>query len=410
MHLLSDIITYVRRIIKSPSDATVSDNLIIDYINRFYITDVQARIQLFDYKTKYQFMTQAGVDQYNMPLYDVQTESTTGDPQIGIFPVYQGFVGPAYVDGIQVPLQTQKSGFFNIWPNIVQENRVIAIGNDSPGPYLLRFPIVPNRYPIPINPPVNCILRGHINITGIISTGNNQDPPIIDGFGAQIETIPTTSVFPAVYFTSIDATGAPVVICDSGQFLTGHVNHGLLMKPGSAPYGNLTLPNGGNLTSGPYAFNQNTINYFDGTAHNVYFPVDIPAGAEISATCYFFQTGLPRSILYYDNTLTFRSPPDRQYLVEIDAYLSPAAFFNTAAAIPFGYMAEYLARGAARKILSDTADADQLAFYEPLFKEQEMLVWKRSQRQWTASRTQTIYSEGINQGQNGFNNIGGSTF
>jgi hypothetical protein len=56
-------------------------------------------------------------------------------------------------------------------------------------------------------------------------------------------------------------------------------------------------------------------------------------------------------------------------------------------------MSEYIARGAARKILSDTGDIEQFQFYEPLFREQEMLVWKRSQRQFTATRTPTIFSE-----------------
>ena len=66
------------------------------------------------------------------------------------------------------------------------------------------------------------------------------------------------------------------------------------------------------------------------------------------------------------------------------------------------------ARRFARKILSDTGDIEQFQFYEPLFKEQELLVWKRSQRQFTATRTQTIYSQGnaIGQGNNG---LGGST-
>ncbi len=102
-----------------------------------------------------------------------------------------------------------------------------------------------------------------------------------------------------------------------------------------------------------------------------------------------------------------RSPPAQQYLVELDAYLSPAAFLNTGAAIPFGYMAEYIARGAARKILSDTGDVEQFQFYEPLFKEQELLVWKRSQRQWTATRTETIYSQGNYAGQWGNNGFTG---
>ncbi len=92
----------------------------------------------------------------------------------------------------------------------------------------------------------------------------------------------------------------------------------------------------------------------------------------------------------------------------MDAYLSPAAFLNTAQALPFAYMGEYIARGAARKILSDTGDVDQFQFYEPLFREQEMLVWKRSQRQFTSTRTQTIYSQGNNQGSLQ-NNFGGGT-
>ena len=66
-------------------------------------------------------------------------------------------------------------------------------------------------------------------------------------------------------------------------------------------------------------------------------------------------------------------------------------------------MAEYIARGAARKLLSDNGDIEQFQFYEPLFREQESLVWKRSQRQFTATRTETIYS-GSGSGHNGGNN------
>ena len=110
MNLLTDIVTYVRRIIKSPSNSVVTDSLIIDYINRFWTMDVDARLQLFDLKTKYQFQTTPGVDQYNMPLYDIQTEP--GSQTIGMYPVYQGVVGPCYINGIQVPFHTEKNNFF----------------------------------------------------------------------------------------------------------------------------------------------------------------------------------------------------------------------------------------------------------------------------------------------------------
>ena len=129
-NFLSDIITYVRRIIKSPSNAVITDNLIIDYINRFWLMDVDARIQLFDLKSTYQFQTTPGVDQYNMPLYSLQTEDNVGDT-IGMFPVYQGFLGPAYINGIEMPFYTQRSYFNTLWPNDTPDLVQAGTGNGT---------------------------------------------------------------------------------------------------------------------------------------------------------------------------------------------------------------------------------------------------------------------------------------
>ncbi len=396
MYLLSDVITYMRRILKTPSNESISDSLLIDYINRFWINDVDARIQVFDLKTKYQFITTPGVDKYNMPLYSTQTESPNQDPQIiHMYPVYQGFLSPCYINGIDVALQTQKQGFFNIWPNIVQQNQAVAIGDGGPL-YTIQLPILPSVPPP--NPPINAIVRGHVDMAGIIATGNNIDPPV----GSFFQTnIPVTSVEARVFITSIASNGENVIVTDSGQFLGSNQNYGLLMSPGPAPFGNIAL-------SGGYSTTSNTINYLTGTI-NVNFPVGIPSGNNINVNCFFFQSGLPRAILFYNNVLTLRNIPADQYLVELDAYLTPAAFLNTTDALAFGYMSEYIARGAARKIMSDTGDVEQIQFYEPLFKEQEILVWKRSQRQWTATRTQSIYSQGLDHGQQGNTNSMGGT-
>jgi hypothetical protein len=379
MNYVSDIITYIRRIVKTPSNAALTDNLIIDYINRFIMMDVQARIQLFDFKTTYGFNTQPGVDTYNMPLYSVQTEP--GSQEVAMYPVYQGFFGPAYVNGIQVPFYTQLEAWTNLWPEYLQSLQPAAMGNggDTYSFYLPFFPAVP----------------GHIDISGIMATNTNQDPPVNNTLLVNPNSpyngnsvIPTTSVQPGVIITTQDATGANVVVYDSGQFLTGNVGYGLLMSPGNAPFGIAPL-------SGGYSTTSNTVNYASGLV-NVTFPTTIPANTPINVSCYFYQPGLPRAIFYYNNSITLRNPPNVQYYVEMSAYLTPAAFFSTAQAVPFGYMCEYIARGAARKILSDTGDIEQFMFYEPLFKEQETLVWKRSQRIFTSNRTGTIFSE--NQG------------
>lgn len=390
MNFLTDVITYVRRIVKTPSDTVLTDDLIIDYINRFYTMDMDARLQLFDLKKKYVFQTTPGVDRYNMPLYDFQT--VQGNQTVGMYPVYQGFTGPCYINGIQATFYTLEDQFYAWFPNYVQYLGVVGTGDGTNGPYSISIPVLGNS--VNNNPPLQGILRGHVDMAGIITTGTNNDPPIANTLNT---SIPSTSIDPAVYLTYIDETGATQVIQDSGQFLTGNVNYGLLMSPGTAPFGYSSLP-------GVYSSSSNTVNYFTGEV-NFTAPIDIPAGAEISAQCYYYQTGLPRGVLFYNNTLTVRMPPSNSYRIELEGYLSPAAFLNSSSALPYAYMAEYIARGAARKILSDTGDVEQFQFYEPLFREQEQLVWKRSQRQFTATRTPTIYSQGL-WGMGGANTTG----
>jgi hypothetical protein len=394
MNLLQDIITYVRRIVKSPSNTVLSDNLIIDYINRFWLIDVDARVQLFDLKTNYSFQTTPGIAQYNMPLYNIQTEP--GNQMIGSYPVYQGFMMPCFVNGIQVPFYTEQNAFWNLWPNYIQFLNPSAIGTGSAGPYTIsvaEYPAIP----------------GHLDMSGIIANINlgngNVDPIFATGFPLDVTNtfiqLPSTSFYPSVYFTAKNNTGQLIEVCDSGVYLSGDTGgdlYGLLMQPGNAPLGNQPLPGGYSTTS-------NTINYATGIA-TVTFPQAIPTANDINAECLFFQPGMPRAILFYNNSLTIRPPPDISYNVQLAAYLSPAAFLTSGSAIQFGYMAEYIARGAARKLLADTGDMEQFQFYEPLFKEQETLVWKRSQRQFTANRTGTIFSD--LQGQTNFNQIGAS--
>lgn len=369
MNLLSDIITYIRRIVKTPSNSSLSDNLIIDYVNRFWLMDVDARMQLFDFKTKYQFETIPGICDYNMPLYSAQTEP--GGQIISPFPVYQGFLQPCFANGIQIPFYSETNSFWKIWPSYIQSLPQVTTGDGVTQTFQFTLPYFP-------------AIPGHIDMTGIISTGSTTDPI----FGTSLATIPSTSVKPGVFITYTNANGSNTVVTDSGQFLSTGTEgdlYGLLLQPGNPPTGDLAL-------AGGYSTTVNTVNYNTGVV-NVTLPTVPAADIPIQAQCYFFEQGIPRAILFYNNTLTIRPPPDIQYLIELETYLTPAAMLATTSAIPFAYMAEYIARGAARKILSDTGDWEQFTAYEPLFIEQERLVWKRSQRIWTSTRTGTIFSE-----------------
>jgi hypothetical protein len=378
LNFLNDIITYVRRIVKSPSNASLSDNLIIDYINRFWLTDVDARVQLFDLKTKYQFQTRPGINHYNMPLYNTTPNSLTGintgypvqtepgNQLISYYPVYQGFMAPAFVNGIQVPFYTDRSSFYNIWPLYVQALNNNFFGDGMTTTFTLTLPNFP-------------ALAGYVDIAGIIAATSPTDPIIASSLNTSVLR---TSVYPAVFINSQDVNNNLIQVTDSGQFFDT-----IPANSGNMQLGMLT----GNVTSS-WGQTINVVNYATGQV-NVSFTTAPASGAPINIECYFFQQGIPRAILFNNNCLSIMPPPDVSYLVEVDAYLTPAAFLSTGASIPFAYMCEYIARGAARKILSDTGDVEQFQFYEPLFREQETLVWKRSQRQFTSTRTGTIFSE-----------------
>jgi len=145
-----------------------------------------------------------------------------------------------------------------------------------------------------------------------------------------------------------------------------------------------------------------TVNYVTG-AISVTFLNSIPTTSAINSQCVPYSAGRPQAVLFYDNIFTFRPVPSQPFLFRCDAYYTPAAFLATTNAIPYRWMTEYLARGAARKILSDYGDKEQLQFYEPFFREQENFVLRRTTRQNSVVRTGTIYTGQVGVGA-GYNN------
>ncbi len=327
--------------------------------------DMDARVQLFDFKSKYGFMCTPYICHYNMPYYGInqfktQLQGTPAAP-ISPYPVYQGFRSPCYINGIIVPFYTQREEFYSAWAPYLQNIQATAIGNGTAGPYTMLLPF----FPCP---------AGHVDVTGIISVGSTKDPLV----GPTLNTnVPITSLTPGVIITGLDTNNYLQTVTDSGQFLNTDQTTGFLQTQDSGNPQNIVAAG--------------TCNYLTGNT-TVTFSAPIGQGQPIQANCYFYQPGIPTAALYYNNTITLLPPPNQPYFIEFDAYFTPAAYLNGASALQFGYMSEYIARGAARKILSDTGDIEQFQFYEPLFREQEMLVWKRSQRILTSTATPSFFS------------------
>lgn len=322
--VLSDVIRWVRRIIKSPSDQVISDSTIGDYVNRFYVYDMPERLQLFELMRQYVFLTQKNIFMYQAPFYLDANGRNTG------VPMYQTFRPPAYADGIQMGFYESNAQFYNIFPELVQ-NEVPILGDGSGGPYAITVASTP-------------ILRGFTDDLGYLE--------------------------PYVFVTAIDGSGSQLYIVDDGN--------GVLIQTDSSFQS--TTPN----IAG-------TVDYDTGIMEFTFDQV-IPADNPINVQTSPFSGGFPRLMQFYNNIFRLYPVPDRPYKIEIDANVTPAQFLTTADSIPFAYMSEYLARGAARKILTDNADYEQFTFYEPLFREQENLVLRRTSRQRAVERTPTIFS------------------
>jgi len=361
--ILADIIIWVRRILKSPSTQSISDVVIADYINRFYAYDMPERIQLFEMKRQYTFETIPNIFEYMAPFTPATTvnfPSNNNPPPFienpipvqdqTVMPVYQMFKMPIYCDGVEMGWYQSNEQFYKVFPEFVQ-NEVPLLGDGTPGPFTTNF----GRNPI---------LRAYIDDIG--------------------------NLLPYVYITTVTGNGDLQYIVDSGY--VNALGQGILIQTDKT-FQNIIGPN--LIGSPPNSGGSGTVDYINGTA-TFTFASNTINQANIQTQTSPYSAGFPRICLFFNNTFKLYPVPDRAYKIQVDAYLTPAVFFNTQASVPFAYMSEYLARGAARKILSDNGDYEQSQFYEPLFKEQENLVLRRTSRQNATQRTPTIFSSQTN--------------
>jgi len=90
-----------------------------------------------------------------------------------MYPVYQGFEGPVHVNGVSCAFNTLQSQYNNIYPQFVQQNIATIQGDGSAGPYTIQIPILSSSTNTQ-NPPFTSLIRGHVDLQGIISTVDNM--------------------------------------------------------------------------------------------------------------------------------------------------------------------------------------------------------------------------------------------
>lgn len=95
----------------------------------------------------------------------------------------------------------------------------------------------------------------------------------------------------------------------------------------------------------------------------------------------------PQYVLYYNNQLVFRGPPDQQYNVKIQAYKVEPVLTGVTDTIENDYFWRYVAYGAALDIFSDYGEMDKYETTYKAFMRYKSMVYARTNAQLMNQRT-----------------------
>jgi len=97
-----------------------------------------------------------------------------------------------------------------------------------------------------------------------------------------------------------------------------------------------------------------------------------------------YQPQRPQNVLYYNNELTFRGPPDKEYLIKIAAYQVEIQITN--GVLDQDYLYRYICYGAALDIFSDFGEMDKWREIFPAYQRYRALVYSRTYSQYQNQR------------------------
>lgn len=97
-----------------------------------------------------------------------------------------------------------------------------------------------------------------------------------------------------------------------------------------------------------------------------------------------YQPQRPQYVLYYNNELTFRGPPNKDYLIKIAAYQVEIQITNDV--LNQDYLYRYICYGTALDIFSDFGEMDKWRDIYPAYQRYRALVYGRTNCQYQNQR------------------------
>jgi len=171
----------------------------------------------------------------------------------------------------------------------------------------------------------------------------------------------------AVIISGFDNSGFNFSISDSPQ---ANSNTGLLVDTNNLPVGLV------NYVTGSYSF-----------------ALVIPSGAAIYASVVPYQSSRPTDVIFYNQQITFRPVPQQVYQVEFQISQQPTDLIANSDAPELDEWYLFICAIAAKLIYTDFPDPEGMAYLMPIYQDQLQMAQRRSLRQMSSQRAQTIFSQ-----------------
>jgi hypothetical protein len=417
----------VRYLTASAAQTSLTSAQVQQYVNTAYNQDFPYAIKIDQQRSVYKFLTIPNVDRYPVDVNNYQGfrapvyfEGIQGnffknrDQLYNLYPRYptQFQQGTGLSGSITAATQANPCQITS--PNHNLQNGSIIVINGVVGMTQLNG----NQYTITVVDPNNFTLNGIDStaftpyVSGGTWTSNNTFSFTL--FGNNVNPFPQPNfgiLSTQLIIGGIDQNGNPIRVIDDGGavlssdgigsnttkgqliFVTQNaVGNNVYLNPLSSPANQQTpaIPNysplGGqqnaNLPNTAYPPSPltkqycGTVNYVT-TQINLLLPVPLQAGSMLNIWAATYQVGRPYNLLFWNNELTIRPVPDNVYLIEIEAYQTPAQFMMTTDHPLINQWWQYIALLAARLILVDRQDMEGVENVEGELKRQEGLVLER---------------------------------
>jgi hypothetical protein len=183
-----------------------------------------------------------------------------------------------------------------------------------------------------------------------------------------------------VLFNAVDSSGNGMALVDYPvSNTTGALGPVGLPQVLPSPYGDI------NYITGAYSINFNVATFPSAPALNTSINVQyVP-----------YVANRPQVMLHFDGTFVMRPIPDQVYAVQFEVYVRPTQLLAAGTSPQLEQWWQYIAYGAAKKILEDRLDTDSLGAILPEYLHQECLALRKTLVQNATQRSSTIYSENL---------------